>query len=119
MSIKQQTPLPVYVEGKETVRVSGGTDPKSAGRCAFVFFSKGLLPEFVCIGSNASHQATKSMHWLRYRITHNAPPLSVDVAFQPHRYQVMTKNPDTGVEMLKDVVVWKTVVINLSENAAS
>lgn len=112
MSVKTE-PIPLYTEGPQTVRVSGGTDPKSAGRCAFIFFTRGVLPEFICIGGNASHQATKAMNWFRYRTTHNNPSLEVDLAFQPLRFQVMTKNPETGEEMLKDAVVWKTVVIKL------
>ena len=99
-----------YTEHAGTIRVSGSTMPKNAGKCAFHYLQKGHLPDFLVIGGNANQQATKAMGVFCFMVDHSPELKSLKVAFQPLLFYVTTRDPN-GLERKKSATVWRTVTI--------
>ena len=103
--------IPEYVPTEGTVKISGATLPKPAGKCAFHYLEKGIFPvDFHCIGANANQQAMKAMGVFLYMVN-SAYQGKMSVAFQPMRFRTSTIDPTTQLPRDKDCVVWRTVVI--------
>ena len=100
-----------YVLGEGTIKVSGSTIPKRAGRCAFFYLKNGKNPiDFFCIGANANQQAMKSMGVFLH-IVRETYGDELSVSFRPLRYKTMTNDMQTQEKKFKDCVVWRTVII--------
>lgn len=107
--------LPVYEYHPGTVKVSGSTIPKRAGRCAYYYLLKGHNVEFFCIGANANQQTTKSMGVFSSLVETDPSFAGKTVAFKPTRYRTSTEDPATHEVKDKDAIVWKTFLVTLSK----
>ena len=107
----EKTEIETYVSHEGTIRISGSTVPKKAGKCARHFLERGITPiDFFCIGANANQQATKAMGVFSY-MTKNYDGL--EIAFQPLRFMVETIDPTSQQKELKDAIVWRCVLLDL------
>lgn len=111
--------IPIYVEHPGTIRISGGTLPKNAGKCAVHYLQRGVKPlEFLCIGGNANQQATKAMGVFRFMVEHSPEFVGVEVAFQPFLYLVPTMDESRpGHQKLKSATVWRTLLLKSEESS--
>lgn len=105
-----ETKVEVYKEHSGTIRVSGGTLPKSAGKCAFYYLQKGLMPDFLVIGGNANQQATKAMGVFCFMVKNSPEFTGIQVAFQPLMFHVNTSD-SAGVTVEKTATVWRTLTV--------
>jgi stage V sporulation protein SpoVS len=100
-----------YQEHSTTIKVSGSTQPKAAGRCAFHYMQKGLFPiEFLCIGANANQQATKAMGVFSFMVARSIEFGGAQVAFQPMLRKTSTVDAISNQSRPRIVTVWRTVV---------
>ena len=103
-----------YVIGEGTIKVSGSTIPKRAGKCAFFYLKNGKQPiDFFCIGANANQQAMKAMGVFLHIVSESYGE-DLSVAFRPLRYKTMTNDIYTNEKKYKDCVVWRTVILEKS-----
>ena len=107
--------IPLYAEKEGTVRVSGSTLPRKAGRCAFYYLQRGLPVEFFCIGANANQQAMKAMGIFRELVDECPDFTGNSVAFQPLRVRTHTVDPTNGDQKDKDAVVWRTLMVTATK----
>jgi stage V sporulation protein SpoVS len=100
----------IYVIHEGTIKVSGGTLPKTAAGCAYHYLQRGIQTiEFFYIGANAGHQAVKAMTIFSHIIRRELNDIG-EVAFVPTRVIALTDD-GTGKKTEKDATVWKTVLI--------
>lgn len=100
----------IYVPHDGTIKISGATIPKRAGKCAYHFLERGLpIIDFFCIGANANQQAMKSMGVFLHM---TKKYMQVEVSFQPLRYLVQITNKVTNAIEIKDSVVWRVVILD-------
>jgi hypothetical protein len=103
-----ETKLELYKECASTIRVAGKTLPKGAGRCAFHYLQKGMLPiDFMCIGANANQQATKAMGIFCHMVKHSPEFNNIRVAFEPFPVRTLTGEAD---KQMKSATIWRTVI---------
>jgi hypothetical protein len=102
--------LPLYVPHDGTVKISGTTQPRGAGRCAYYYLRRGWPVEFFCIGANANQQAMKSMGVFGELVKEDPEYKGKFVAFVPERVRTSTLD-GSGHEKDKDATVWKTVLV--------
>jgi hypothetical protein len=106
--------IPLYVSHEGTIRISGSTAPRKSGVCALSFLEKGFKTiDFMCIGANANHQATKGMSVFCYMVDQNMKG-KLTVAFKPLRFQTETTHPVTGEKKLKDCTIWRTLLFEVT-----
>ena len=110
------TPIPVYKPHEGTVKISGSTVPRGAGRCAFYYLQRGLPVEFFCIGANANQQAMKAMGIFMNMVNENEEfkKRRLSVAFQPLRFMTDTIDIRTQDHRDKDATVWKTFLVQVA-----
>ncbi len=83
--------VPFYKDHPSTIRIAGSTLPKGAGRCAFHYLQKQMLPiDFMCIGGNANQQATKAMGIFCYMVDTSPEFSTIAVAFRPLMFKTYT-----------------------------
>lgn len=107
--------LPRYTPHEGTVKISGSTTPRSAGKCAYYYLGRGLKVEFFCIGANANQQAMKAMG-IFMNLVNNDPKYQdtkVSVAFQPLRFTTDTVIQGSEQHKDKDATVWRTYLVQL------
>lgn len=105
----------LYVSHDGTIRISGGTVPRDAGKCAMHYLEQGKHNiDFLCIGANANQQATKSMGVFMLLFERNPDNKGKTLAFRPLRFRVMTEDRQTHASFSKDATAWRTVVVVLS-----
>ena len=106
-----QKQITEYVSHPGTVRIKGDTRPIKAAESARYCLKAGIeVIEFSCMGANANQQAMKSMGLFMMMVESEMPGKSL--AFQPLRYTSMTTSPETGENKLKDVTIWRTLLID-------
>jgi stage V sporulation protein SpoVS len=103
--------IPAYTEREGTVKISGITQPRKAGRCAYFYLRKGLPVEFFAIGANANQQAMKSMGVFIELVESDDSYKGRTVAFQPRRFRTHTVDNETAIEKDKDATVWQTFLV--------
>ncbi len=111
-----ETSIPLYKPHEGTVKISGSTVPRGAGRCAFFYLQRGLSVEFFCIGANANQQAMKAMGIFMNMVNQDADFQSkrLSVAFQPLRFLTDTVDAASQGHREKDATVWKTFLVQNS-----
>lgn len=108
---KMSYSIPHYQEHAGTIKVSGSTEPRKAGRCAMHMLRSRTLPvDFLCIGANANQQASKTLGVFMLLTEQELPGTSL--AFKPLRFMVSVKDAVTGEEKDKDAMVWRTVFLD-------
>lgn len=107
--------IPLYRSHPGTLRISGSTTPRKAGLCAFHYLHENVPSiEFLAIGANANHNATKAMGIFLLKVEEEMRG-EVTISFQPRRYKTIVD--EAGKSVPKDCVVWETVIHIPSEIA--
>lgn len=110
---------PIYTAHAGTLRIAGGTIPRSASKCAFHYFERGIWPiDFFVIGANANQQAMKAMGSFKHKVEDDSSRrnsgngTTFTVAFVPLRFHVNTESATTHEQTEKDATVWRTVLLS-------